>query len=171
MWPITFGMGKLKKVSFDLLTYRCIYPGAGFGMGYNNCERDINEPYMVGIASPRDYYSYKFIPGTHQQAEEGGVDGGRNSIQSLSQRNMFALFRINHFVPVNSSSSERHFVGVRFRKCHGTGREYSLGSTKPPGLTDTKYTKAIFQGNFKLFLPEYSAISKNKYQQTRASFP
>ena len=72
---------------------------------------------------------------------------------------------------MNSSSSERHFVGVRFRKCHGTGREYSLGSTKPPGLTDTKYTKAIFQGNFKLFLPEYSAISKNKYQQTRASFP
>ena len=57
------------------------------------------------------------------------------------------------------------------RKCHGTVREYFLGSTKPPGLTDTKYTKAIFQGNFKLFLPEYSAISKNKYQQTRASFP
>ena len=54
MWPITFGMGKLKKVSFDLLTYRCIYPGAGFGMGYNNCERDINEPYMVGNALPRD---------------------------------------------------------------------------------------------------------------------
>jgi len=32
MWPITFGMG------------------AGFGMGYNNCERDINEPYMVHIS-------------------------------------------------------------------------------------------------------------------------
>merc|ERR1712037_197846 len=32
MWPITFGMG------------------AGFGMGYNNCERDVNEPYMVHIS-------------------------------------------------------------------------------------------------------------------------
>ena len=31
MWPISFGFG------------------AGFGMGYNNCERDINEPYMVHI--------------------------------------------------------------------------------------------------------------------------
>ena len=91
---------------------------------------------------------YYFIPGTHQQAEEGGVDGGRNSIQSLSQRNMFALFRINHFVPVNSSSSERHFVGVQFRKCHGTGKEYFLGSTKPPDLTDAKYAKAILQSTF-----------------------
>ena len=85
--------------------------GAGFGMGYNNCERDINEPYMVNFhafilfshLNPTSTDS--FAPGTHQQAEEGGVDGGRNSIQSLSQRNMLALFRINHFVPVNSSFS------------------------------------------------------------------
>merc|ERR1712004_705947 len=50
MWPITFGMGKIKKVSCYLLIYRYIYSGAGFGMGYNNCERDINEPYMVHIS-------------------------------------------------------------------------------------------------------------------------
>ena len=24
--------------------------GSGFGMGYNNCERDFNEPYMVHIS-------------------------------------------------------------------------------------------------------------------------
>ena len=54
MWPITFGMGKMKKVSCNLLIYRYTYSGAGFGMGYNNCERDINEPYMVGNALPRD---------------------------------------------------------------------------------------------------------------------
>jgi len=32
MWPITFGLG------------------SGFGMGYNNCERDFNEPYMVHVS-------------------------------------------------------------------------------------------------------------------------
>lgn len=31
MWPVTFGLG------------------AGFGMGYNNCEREVNEPFMVHI--------------------------------------------------------------------------------------------------------------------------
>jgi len=31
MWPITFGIG------------------SGFGMGYSNCEHELNEPYMVHI--------------------------------------------------------------------------------------------------------------------------
>ena len=31
MWPVTFGLG------------------AGFGMGYANCEHELNEPYMVHI--------------------------------------------------------------------------------------------------------------------------
>jgi len=31
MWPITFGLG------------------SGFGMGYANCEHELNEPYMVHI--------------------------------------------------------------------------------------------------------------------------
>ena len=30
-WPITFGIG------------------TGFGMGYSNCEHDLNEPYMIHI--------------------------------------------------------------------------------------------------------------------------
>ena len=31
MWPVTFGVG------------------SGFGMGYSNCEHELNEPYMVHI--------------------------------------------------------------------------------------------------------------------------
>ena len=31
MWPVTFGLG------------------SGFGMGYANCEHELNEPYMVHI--------------------------------------------------------------------------------------------------------------------------
>ena len=31
MWPVTFGIG------------------SGFGMGYSNCEHELNEPYMVHI--------------------------------------------------------------------------------------------------------------------------
>ena len=31
MWPVTFGVG------------------TGFGMGYSNCEHELNEPYMVHI--------------------------------------------------------------------------------------------------------------------------
>ena len=49
MWPITFGLGEdgylqLGRMFHDLLA------GSGFGMGYNNCERDFNEPYMVHVS-------------------------------------------------------------------------------------------------------------------------
>ena len=56
MWPITFGMGMYSLlVGNDLCsTSLLFYSGAGFGMGYNNCERDINEPYMVNFT----YLSY-----------------------------------------------------------------------------------------------------------------
>ena len=51
MWPITFGMGMYSLlVGNDLCsTSLLFYSGAGFGMGYNNCERDVNEPYMVNF--------------------------------------------------------------------------------------------------------------------------
>ena len=49
MWPITFGLGENVYLQLGGRLH-CILAGSGFGMGYNNCERDFNEPYMVHVS-------------------------------------------------------------------------------------------------------------------------
>ena len=99
-------------------------------MGYNNCERDVNEPYMVNFTQ-QSYFCHFFTlhgelhptimllsfhhlnptstdsfgPGTHQQAEEGRIGKSSPSSSRVLVRETCSLYQINHFVPVQASFS------------------------------------------------------------------
>ena len=96
MWPITFGMGRfslLYQLSSMLYTWSFSHRSRiwnGLQQLWKRHKRALHGEQIFLCHS--SLKTLLFLPGAHQQVEEGGVDRVQELfIQSRSQRNMFAL--------------------------------------------------------------------------------